>query len=406
MPPMIHITQALLFGLCLAGAAADPSPEQPGPLPVSSQKGLSFALASGPVTVDLYWPIQSSAAAPIVVVGHGFSRSGADMTGWGEHLASHGFVVAVPTFPNRFGTDYAGNGQRMLDIIAFVRANPGMVSVPLDPRNALVGHSAGGLSAFLAAAKDPSIEFVVGLDPVDAGGMGAQAAANLTQPTLVIAAMPGLCNGEGSAHAFYQPLTVPGSWFVRVMGASHCDAEDPSDGSCTLTCGGQSDIHHAMFRRYATAHLLAHFFCQDLQYLPDGQVLVGDMGSGAMGDLANIGRFNGCGPTLPRVTADAAGASGLGGSSGSGSDDQMGLPGALGSEDPDGGLGPSDDAGEPFPGLFDAGRSGAPIIDGQGSRGPCGCNGVQAAERAPALGLAGLGFLGMLLIIARPRRRR
>ena len=80
-----------------------PDLRQPGPFSVTAQtltledENRPGLLNTGNRTfdVDLYLP-QTQAAMPVVVISHGWGASKESFTFLGEHLASHGFAVAVP----------------------------------------------------------------------------------------------------------------------------------------------------------------------------------------------------------------------------------------------------------------------------------------------------------------------
>lgn len=275
--------------LSLLALALVSQPDMPGSFANTSATSVSVTLAAATVTVDLYWPTDPG-PFPAIVLGHGFARSAAVNAGWGAHLASHGFVVAVPNFPTPVSPNHVLNGQIMRQLLAWMRTSPAPIGARADPlRGAYVGHSAGGLAAFLAAAADPNITALVGLDPVDANDVGATAAPMIAAPTLVLAARPQACNAQGSASALYGALQVSARWFLRVTDATHCDAEDPSNGLCGLGCMGQDAMRRAFFRRYATAHLLGVFRCQEATYWPGGSALAADLTASDVGELAGPG---------------------------------------------------------------------------------------------------------------------
>jgi len=291
--------------LSLLALALVAQPDMPGAFANTSATNVSVTLAAATVTVDLYWPTDPG-PFPAIVLGHGFARNAAVNAGWGAHLASHGFVVAVPNFPTPVSPNHVLNGQIMRQLLAWMRTSPTPIGARADPiHGAYVGHSAGGLAAFLAAAADQSITTLVGLDPVDANDVGAQAAPMITAPTLVLAARPQACNAQGSASALYGALQVSARWFLRVTNATHCDAEDPSNGLCGIGCMGQDAMRRVFFRRYATAHLLGVFRCQAAANLPGGSALQADLTATNVGELAGPGPGTCAGTdagTLPDAT--------------------------------------------------------------------------------------------------------
>lgn len=278
---------ALLLTALLVSQA--PSYDAPGPFTIGSSLDQTLPLPSGDVDADLYWAPARSSLSPIVVIGHGFARNKGAMTNWGEHLASHGFVAVVLSFPRPLVPNHADNALRMREAIAYVRANPGQIGGGIDPtKSALVGHSAGGLSAFLAAADDPTITTIVGLDPVDAQMMGTARAGAITQPTLVLGATPSMCNASGSSSSLYGALVSNGSWFLRVNDSTHCDGEDPSDNTCNTLCGAGDAARRALYRKYATAHLLWWTGCTAPELLSGGTGLAADLAAGTVSEFDEV----------------------------------------------------------------------------------------------------------------------
>ncbi len=340
---------ALAVALVTVGQAV--SPDMPGPYMVSSASNVAVMAGGQSVDVDVYRPADRAGAPyPVVIIGHGFSRTKDNVGRLALHLSSWGMVVVAPSFPGRFSPDHALNGRIMRELLTWARGGPAPIGPIVDAqRSAYVGHSAGGLAAYLAAAADPTVTALVGLDPVDNAGAGAQAAPNITARTLVLGAAASRCNANGSAQAMYTALTGPERWFVRVAGATHCDAEDPSDRLCTATCGGEDANRRALFRRYMTAHLRFVFACEARDWVPSGPGaggpgLASDGAAGLIADLDSQGSFTcgaaldgGAAPPLPRdasvdASADAAG------------DPPIGDTGVV---EPDAGA-PLDDAGAPI----------------------------------------------------------
>ena len=119
----------------------------------------------------------------------------------------------------------------------------------VDPeRIALAGHSAGGAVAFEAAAggtagasrRPPRRRPVAADDP---------AAREMPVTRLLsLRSEPSACNAQGSVRKLLANLRFE-SDDVRIVGGTHCDAEDPTDGVCRLFCGGTSDEARAAYRR-------------------------------------------------------------------------------------------------------------------------------------------------------------
>jgi hypothetical protein len=118
---------------------------------------------------------EPSAPFPLVVFNHGFLLSGEAYRSYGERLASHGFVVALPTYPMSF---FNVNHARLAEDVRFVidtcllaaRDEGHPLCGLIDPtRVGASGHSLGGKLSLLEAVTDDRVLASALLDPVDSG---------------------------------------------------------------------------------------------------------------------------------------------------------------------------------------------------------------------------------------------
>jgi pimeloyl-ACP methyl ester carboxylesterase len=174
------------------------------------------------------------------------------MSGWGEHLAREGLVVAVPDLPA--WSDHARNGRFVSELRAHLCSVEPWAQRIDGSRVGLVGFSAGGLASLLAAADRPVVSIWIGLDPVDRSGLGAEAAARVDCRALVLTAEPSACNARGNAFDIIAAL--PDGEHRQVAGAVHVDAEWPTDWMAELVCGRSTEEKRREFRRHTTAALL------------------------------------------------------------------------------------------------------------------------------------------------------
>ena len=240
----------------IAPQQADALPEDPGTTAYKVHAASATLLAKT-LSLDLYVPA-ASAPAPAVVLGHGFARNKGVMAGWGKLLASRGYVAAAPNFPGPL-PDHTLNGKLMSALLGWMVTQGATSGTPLSgrvdgTRRAVMGHSAGGLAALLAASADKQIDVVIGLDPVDVSALAQKAAPAIAAPVVFIRAQPGACNSNGNAAAIYKLLKAP-RMTLTVVKATHCDPELPSGPLCTAVCGGTAAPRQARFRRYAMAAL-------------------------------------------------------------------------------------------------------------------------------------------------------
>lgn len=231
-----------------AAAKADVSNQ-----PAVTVQRCAAKLPAGRVVFDLYLPPLRD-AAPLVVVAHGFWRNRKNMAGWGRRLAQEGFLAAVPDLPA--WSDHARNGKAINELITWVLAHP-PATVPINDESiAVMGFSAGGLATLLAAADNPKIRLWVGLDPVDRGRLGVTAAARLKAGAAIIKAEPSRCNAHSNADPIARALDGRVA-VILVPGATHPDAEWPTDWKARLVCGGSSEARRALFAEHAMRALSA-----------------------------------------------------------------------------------------------------------------------------------------------------
>jgi pimeloyl-ACP methyl ester carboxylesterase len=166
-----------------------------------------------------------------VILAHGFTRTRATMAGHANTLAHDGYWVVVPDLP--FLLDSRDNAVALRDLMTRLRA--GVAGVVLD-RFVLVGFSAGGLSALLAADA-PGVAGYIGLDPFDRpSGVGLDAARKLSVPSFLLRGPSAGCN----AYAIAEPWVRAFPHLVadrQLAPASHCDFEAPTDRLCRFVCG-------------------------------------------------------------------------------------------------------------------------------------------------------------------------
>jgi dienelactone hydrolase len=236
------ISVCALASVLLIGTTCTTIPELPaGVVKQSSQ----VECGKDSVAVDLYFQ-RRVAPQPLVVVVHGFSRSKRYMAGWGADLASHGMIVAVMTQP--YWAGHSRNAEAIARLVELGRAGKWPIDVRGNGKVGLVGFSMGGLTTLLAAASlSPPVDAWVGLDPVDHAGSGAAKAELVKAPGLALLAEPSPFNAQGNArtmlHDYGGPIQV-----IKVTGATHCDAESPSDILGQLACGRVDPMRHDRFR--------------------------------------------------------------------------------------------------------------------------------------------------------------
>jgi dienelactone hydrolase len=339
------------------------------------------------------YPDTDSGNYPVVILAHGFSSSPDNMIGWGEHLASHGFVaVAVKNCGSGFLCTPDPNAEvglvkKTLQYVESGLAPAGVTDQADASRFLLLGHSAGGQAVTVAAAAFAPMGLVL-FDPVGGGQSetdaepAKSALAKICAPTLTVFAEPhktagGVfapsCNKNGAWQGFANTSSGPRTSLV-VDGSTHCDGELPARNTCGIPCGGAANAtRQAVYRRYATAFALA--------------TLTNDDAAKATLTLAAINADS----TVTAGTAEdgpaCPGAGGQGGAgSGGGNAGEAGAGGTTSGEAGAGGGG----AGEPGAGGSEAGAAG----ESSGEAGNGGEGGSAVGGSTGSAGKSGSGATG------------
>ena len=227
---------------------------------------------NGTLTTTIYYPTNcgtwASAPYPGIAFAHGFSMFGltdgmADNSGNGQHLASWGYVTAIPRLPDDAETRVT-NLRDVLTYLETQTTTPGSFlyqKVDVN-RLATAGHSLGGSTALAAAARDARVKAVVGLDPVNHGGMPGQtqemwdAAAEaplISVPTGILGAPASSCNDDADYVEIYSYVGATHKAAYLLNDVSHCVFAIPGNQFCTVTCSGTVDAaKQLLVKRYMT----------------------------------------------------------------------------------------------------------------------------------------------------------
>jgi dienelactone hydrolase len=241
---------------CPLRAATDPAAN--GPFPATRQTVSIPGTQNTTLTTDVYFPgtngVVSPAASrcPVIVLGHGFSQSKDQHVNQGRQFATRGYLVLIPN--SNAASDHSRYADDLRKCIDWIEArdadtNSLFLGRVRADRVGATGHSAGGLSAILAASRDPRIRAVSPMDPVDSGDLGVAAVVNLAAPVAITYSEPSSCNASGSALTLYSAALAPKRG-MRIVGANHTDPQDPASPLSALFCGAANSARQTLYRRY------------------------------------------------------------------------------------------------------------------------------------------------------------
>lgn len=235
---------------CAPTIAAAANPEEPGPYAV--EVWADAPTPPLPLAMGVFYPTDAPCAGAPLVLVHGAGESGAYKVVMAQLLASRGFVVVAPSFPNLLAAPGQTEADQINELLAWMIAQSEDASSPIanmiDPTmQGVAGHSNGGV-VFLAAADNPAVKAAVGWDAV----AQLPAAAGLHGASLHLRAEVIGCNGGSSMG--YDVAPAPKATAI-VDGSSHCDYDDPESPFCVPVCGAPpwSDPAAKMIERYTVA---------------------------------------------------------------------------------------------------------------------------------------------------------
>ncbi len=252
------LSGVLLFVMAMATGAGITDPAENGPFPAFRTTVSIPGTQGATLSTDLYHPgdaaglTKEAGRCPVIVLAHGFSQSKANHANQGFHLATRGYIVLIPN--SNAASDHSRFGDDLIKCIDWIEArndDPGSVlhNRARVNRTGVSGHSAGGLSAILAASRDKRIRAVSVMDPVDNSGLGVAALPEIAAPVAITYSEPSSCNANGSALTLYNAAVGPKRG-IKIVGANHSDPQDPVSFTSRLICGSANSARQALYRRY------------------------------------------------------------------------------------------------------------------------------------------------------------
>ncbi|MDP7063004.1 MAG: hypothetical protein QF489_08770 [Planctomycetota bacterium] len=203
----------------------------------------------------------NSGPFPVVALMHGWlgSADGLDMIG--NHMASHGYLVAsIDTHSGLFPDtmDYARNTRAMLQWAEDQSNTPGswLDNMARLGDWAAVGHSMGGGTLSLLIGIEPRVRVIVGMQAADADPLGTTNMNNYTGAGMWIA---------GSVDNIVPPLTVR-RWYDRatlgsrrsyfnVIGMGHVGPTDTVGNGDPMPGAEQQAVHRRLITPFLDAEL-------------------------------------------------------------------------------------------------------------------------------------------------------
>jgi dienelactone hydrolase len=237
---------------------------------------------------------------PVIVFGHGYQLSVDAYRNIWEHLVPEGCVVVLPQsasgmFPSHleFGMDLAF----VLDEMIRLSGDPASVfSGRLLPYGCLMGHSMGGGAAILGALHSEAIKGLVVLAPLDTRPSSAEAAKEVSLPTLVFAGSDDyITPPEKHQLPIYESLQSSQKAYISILGGSHCQMADENrlcnfaESSCIRKPGISREEQHAILNRYIMPWLKFSLYndtaaCREIHMQMASDTTISYLGKGIPGN--------------------------------------------------------------------------------------------------------------------------
>jgi len=234
------------------------------------------------IATEIYYPATSAGnntpiaegVFPLITFGHGFVMVWSAYQNFWDALVPEGYILAFPKTESGFLPSHAEFGEDLKFLITKIRSSGAGTSVPpssVGTTSAIMGHSMGGGSAFLAAKSNSTITTMVSFAAANTNPSSITASQQVSVPTLLFSGVND-CVTPPSQHQdiMYDSTAADYKTQVYITGGGHCYFAN-SNFNCTLgesTCSPSPTITRAQQQSVTNDFLklwLAYFLKNDCQ---------------------------------------------------------------------------------------------------------------------------------------------
>lgn len=186
------------------------------------------------ITTEVYYPATSAGddtpmaggTFPIIVLGHGFLMNTSAYANYWQALVPQGYILALPTTEGTITPNHDDYGKDLRFLITAIQ-NTGVGSVvpvsSVASTSAIMGHSMGGGSSFLAAENNADITTMVTFAAANTNPSAIDAALQVAVPTLLISGEND-CVTPPAEHQdlMYDNTSADYKTQVTINGGGHC----------------------------------------------------------------------------------------------------------------------------------------------------------------------------------------
>jgi pimeloyl-ACP methyl ester carboxylesterase len=234
------------------------------------------------ITAEIYYPATSTGnntpiaagVFPLIAFGHGFVMDYSAYQNYWETLVPEGYIMAFPTTEGSFSPSHADFGKDLAFLITKMQGSGAGVNIPVasvGTTSAIMGHSMGGGSSFLAAENNQAITTMVSFAAANTNPSSIAASKQVSVPTLLFSGTND-CVAPPAQHQdiMYDSTAATFITQVNILGGGHCFFAN-SNFNCTFgesTCGPSPTITRAQQQSITNNFLkpwLAYFLKNDCQ---------------------------------------------------------------------------------------------------------------------------------------------
>ncbi|MCF8463571.1 MAG: dienelactone hydrolase family protein [Flavobacteriales bacterium] len=229
------------------------------------------------IQCEVYYPgvsagnnaVVATGEFPIIIFGHGFTMQPTAYPNWKDEFVPDGYIMIFPGTETSFSPSHEAFGLDIRFLANQMQAEGQNSSSPfyqrVSNRTAMMGHSMGGGSAFLAASGFAGVDCIVGLAPAETNPSAVSAAANVSAPTMVLSGTSDGVTPPADHHIpIYNGVGSACKYFVNIQDGSHCRfASNP--GLCTVGefIPGSLSAADQQAVSYAVCHPWFDYFLKD-----------------------------------------------------------------------------------------------------------------------------------------------
>lgn len=175
---------------------------------------------------------------PVLIFGHGFVMTFESYDNFWNELVPQGYIMVFPGTEEGFTPDHGAFG---LDLLFLEEAishentnNSSILFGAVENKSAVLGHSMGGGSSFLAAENNSNITTMINFAAAETTPSCISAATNVTIPALVFAGSEDcVASPIDNQIPMYDSLASESKTYISILGGGHCYFAN-SNFSCTL----------------------------------------------------------------------------------------------------------------------------------------------------------------------------